>query len=228
MGLYHRAGTSMVTPDYVSCCGANLCFNELTREYVNKTVNFCKLYPPATGTMLLENMPGYGAPRVRSSMPPEPSPPAALHFAPTATTYVDPAFASILSSVYTENSVGHHFCLQTVPILTGYLTPEESDRISHQSLTKCDRLHDNLTYAPAHLANFLLLDCGIPTRTSIVFFTAISHFHNSIRTENFKIHDPRLIHVPTAIIMVPAFMNGTIALESQITKYGITPLRTTR
>ena len=58
MDLYHRTVNSMITPDYLSHFGSSLCFNELTQEYLNKTVNFQKLYPPATGTMLPENMPG--------------------------------------------------------------------------------------------------------------------------------------------------------------------------
>ena len=124
----------MITRDYLLRYGASLFFDKLTQEYPNKTVIFCKLYRPASGTILPEDMHRYRTPHVRSSMPPEPSWAAVLHFAPTVTPYVDPALAPILSSVYTENSGGHHFCLQTVPILTGYLTPEESDRISHRPL----------------------------------------------------------------------------------------------
>ena len=33
MDLYHCPGTEMITPDYFSCFGASLCFDELFRNY---------------------------------------------------------------------------------------------------------------------------------------------------------------------------------------------------
>ena len=68
MDLYHRPGDLMIVPDYFSRCGANLCFDELARNYLNRTVNFRQLYPAASGTMLPKNMPGYRAPRIRTPM----------------------------------------------------------------------------------------------------------------------------------------------------------------
>ena len=62
----------------------------------------------------------------------------------------------------------------------------------------------------AHPDNFLLLNCWIPTRTSITFFTAIMQHLDNIRTENFEICDPRLSHAPAVITMVPAFLNGAV------------------
>ena len=98
----HRPGTEIITPDYLSRFGVSLCFDELSQNYLNRTINFCRLYPPASGTMLPENMPGYRAPCVHSIMPPEPTPTTALYIAPAATPYVDPTFAPILSSIYME------------------------------------------------------------------------------------------------------------------------------
>ena len=129
MDLYHRPGTMMVAPDYFSRCGANLCFDELARNYLNRTVNFCQLYPAASGTMLPENMPGYRAPRIRTPIPPDTAADVEVY---AAVAYVDLSFAPILTSIYMEYSGGHHFCLQTVPILTGYLTDDEAERMSHR------------------------------------------------------------------------------------------------
>ena len=102
MDLYHRAGDLMITPDYMSRVGADLCFDELTRNYLNRTVNLRKNYPPATGTMLPENMPGYRAPRVRSILPTEAHLATTLFSSVTDVPYVDPAIAPILSSITLE------------------------------------------------------------------------------------------------------------------------------
>ena len=82
--------------------------------------------------------------------------------------------------------------------------------VASYEVAKCYRLHDDLTYVLAHPANFLLLDCGIPLRTSSTFLNAITQRLDAIRTENFEIHDPLLSHAPAAITMVPAFLNGAI------------------
>ena len=68
MDIYHRPGVLM-RPDYLSRLGANLCFDELSRTYLNYTSKLRKLYPPITGTMLPENMPGYRGPVMRPSLP---------------------------------------------------------------------------------------------------------------------------------------------------------------
>ena len=75
--------------------------------------------------------------------------------------------------------------------------------ISSYEVTKCYRLHDDLTYVLAHPANFLLLDCAIPTQTSRAFFNQIIDRLDEIRTANFEIHDPALSHAPAAITMAP-------------------------
>ena len=68
MDLYHRSGFLMVLPDYFSRTGTNLCFDELTWLYLDRTINLCKNYPPVTRTMQPQNMPGYRAPRIRSDL----------------------------------------------------------------------------------------------------------------------------------------------------------------
>ena len=121
MDLYHRNAKFLVTADYLSRLGADLCFDEMTRQYLNKTTNLRKLYPPVTGPMRPENMPNYRAPRVRSKMSakdPVLAEPAAA---------VDTAIAPLLAAIDLNGSGGHEFCLQVVPILTGYLSEEEQD-----------------------------------------------------------------------------------------------------
>ena len=129
MDLYHRAGTSMITPDYWSRLEADMCFDELTRTYLNKTVGFKEHYSPVSGTMLAENMPGYREPRIRSNLPADDAD------GPThSTNYVDTCVAPILSAIYTDDSNGHGLCLQTVPILRGFVTADESDLLSRRPL----------------------------------------------------------------------------------------------
>ena len=82
--------------------------------------------------------------------------------------------------------------------------------ISPYEVSCCFCLNNDLTYALSHPANFGLLDCGIPSRTSRLFLSAILYRLESIRTENFEVHDPSLAHAPAAITMIPAFTNGAI------------------
>ena len=66
--LYHRRSSYLVSPDYFSCLRLDICFNEMTRLYLNNTINIHKLYPPTSEAMQPENMTGYCAPRVRSEL----------------------------------------------------------------------------------------------------------------------------------------------------------------
>ena len=120
LDLYHRPADRLITPDYLSRFGASLCYDELSRTYLNKTVNFRENYPAASGTLLPENMPGYRAPRIRSSLPAQ----SALF--PVSTAFIDPALAPILTAINCNASGGHHFCLQTIPILTGHISDNDS------------------------------------------------------------------------------------------------------
>ncbi len=71
-----------------------------------------------------ENMPGFRQPKIRSKLPSVagdiPAKMARLN-----TADADPAIHPIMTSIKLGNSGGHHFCLQTVPILTG-IVPKEN------------------------------------------------------------------------------------------------------
>ncbi len=121
MNLYHRPGTEMV-PNYWSRLGVDLCFDEMARNYLNLTTNLRKLYPPVTGTMLPENIPGYRRPTIRSSLPPP------TKVARCSDTDVDPSISPLLTAFAIDASGGHHYCLQTVPILTGLISPADIDK----------------------------------------------------------------------------------------------------
>ena len=138
MDLYHRSGFLMVSPDYFSRTGANLCFDELTRLYLDRTINLRKNYPPVTGTMQPQNMPGYRAPRIRSALAAEPAIAGALGDTTVTASYVDPSIAPILTSIYCDDSGGHSQCLQVVPILTGYLSSNDSDQLTRRPLYQQD------------------------------------------------------------------------------------------
>ena len=114
MDLYHRVARFLATPDYFSRLGADLYFDEMSREYLSKTIELRKLYPPVSGMMRPENMPGYRAPRIKTHLPQQ-----------------DNAAATLLSSIMLDDSGGHQFCLQTVPLLTGYLNAEEQNAMTH-------------------------------------------------------------------------------------------------
>ena len=99
----------------------------MARLYLNKTINTRKLYPPTSGDMQPENMPGYHAPCVLSEFTTE---------ATTISTNlklgesVDQIIAPLLTSVMINVSGGHKFCLQTVPILTGFLSETKQPNIT--------------------------------------------------------------------------------------------------
>ena len=68
MELYHWGAAYLVSPDYFSRLGVDICFDEMMQIYLNKKIHIRKLYPPTSGTMQPESMPGYRAPRVRSEL----------------------------------------------------------------------------------------------------------------------------------------------------------------
>ena len=123
--------------NYVSRLHAALCFDELTRTYLNFTSNLRKNYPPVTGTILPANMPDFRGPVTGS-------PPPADTFAlislgilngPPA---VDPSIAPILTSINLNLSGGHHFNFHVYPILVGHLTPSERKTCAHVDLSNHD------------------------------------------------------------------------------------------
>ena len=129
--LYHRGASYLVSPDYLSRLGLDICFDEMTRLYLNKTINLRKLYPPTSGAMQPENMTGYCAPRVRSELTTE----ATTISANLALSEpVDQFIAPLLTSVMIDGSGGHELCLQTVPIIDGFLTEAEQPKLRHVPL----------------------------------------------------------------------------------------------
>ena len=54
-----------------------------------------------------------------------------IRLSDTLDNTVDPSITPLLSAIQYDNSDGHHFSLQTVPIITGYLTSDEQRTCSH-------------------------------------------------------------------------------------------------
>lgn len=68
MDLYHRNAEWLILTDYLSQLGIDMKFNPLTREYVEKAVEFRRLYAPLSGPMRPENMPWYREPNICSKL----------------------------------------------------------------------------------------------------------------------------------------------------------------
>ena len=122
--IYHCPG-SLMRPDYLSRLGANLCVDELTCKYLNSTTNLRKLHSLATGTMLPENMNGYRGSIVRSTLPVDPCIHVAFGASNPPAFELDSSIAPVLSAIKPDFSGGHHFSVQTYPIMMGYLTPAD-------------------------------------------------------------------------------------------------------
>ena len=128
MDLHHRVAKFLLSPDYFSRLGADLHFDEMSRLYLSKTVEIRRLYPPISGTMRAENMSGYRAPRIRSDLAADAS---AAPGTTGAAALAGPAIAPILTSINLGRSGGHEYCLETVPIVTGYLSAKEQTSLHH-------------------------------------------------------------------------------------------------
>lgn len=109
--VVHRPGTLMISPDYFSRLGADLCFDPFLKDYVQR-VAAIKAADPAVSTLPIkpENMPGYRQKRSSSASAPPDSP---------AAPSVDIAAANILSEIYLADSNGHGGVLSNVPIQFG-------------------------------------------------------------------------------------------------------------
>jgi hypothetical protein len=116
MDLYHRSGKYLFRPDYLSRMGADLHFCELSRLYLNKTINLRQLYPPVTGRMEPKNMPNYRAPKVKSNLGP------------------DPVIGNLMAAISVGNSGGHVMCLQIIPIRTDLLPKDDTVSRRHVPL----------------------------------------------------------------------------------------------
>ena len=131
MDLYHRGATYMVSPDYFSRIGVDIFFDKMTRLYLNKTINIRKLYPPMSGSMRPENTPRPPAPRMHSKLTTETTTISAnLELGEPVNQFIAPLFTSVMIN----ESGGHKFCLQTVPIITGFLTEKEQPKLCHVPL----------------------------------------------------------------------------------------------
>ena len=66
-------------------------------------------------------------------------------------------------------------------------------------------LDKEITYSLSHPANFSLMDSGVPQRTSIAILSALTDRLDSLRLEEFELHDPSLRHAPSALCQISAF-----------------------
>ncbi len=133
MDLYYWPDMEMV-PDYWYSLGIDLCFDEMSCAYLNYTTNLRNLYPPITGTMIPENIHGYYRPTIRSCLVNQTV--SLIKLACLYNTDVDLAVSPLLTVITLDTSGVHHFCIQTVPILTGLISPADIDRSTkpmHQS-----------------------------------------------------------------------------------------------
>ena len=111
VNIVHQRAHHLTDANYMSRCGADLCYDPLVLEYLNFTTNLRKCYTPVEGPILPQNVPGYVRPRVHRA--PAGSIDAIAAF---ETDVVDPYCAPILSSTFIEESHGHSHCLGNVPI----------------------------------------------------------------------------------------------------------------
>ena len=139
LDLYHRPATFLVPADYCSRLGVDMNFDELSRVYLAKTTEIRCRYLPISGTMQPENIPGFRAPHVCTVLPQN----KLVTAASISTERGNFAIAPLLTAINFGGSGGHEFCLQVVPILTGYLTNKEQRRMHHIPFQN----HDIAVYA---------------------------------------------------------------------------------
>lgn len=119
MDLHYRPAKFLGVPDYFSRLGADL---HLSRLYLSKSEELCRQHAPITGQMRPENMPGCRAPQIFSDLAPDDqAAPSGSNTACFAETHIAP----LLTSIMLCHSGGHEDCLQTVPIVTIFLSPKE-------------------------------------------------------------------------------------------------------
>ena len=107
-GPASQSGKCFVLPRLFFRLGADLHFDERSRLYLSKTVELRKLYPPVSGTIRPENMPGYRDPCVCTNLATDnPAAPVTTG----AENFVDPVIAPLLTSILLGRSGGHEYCL---------------------------------------------------------------------------------------------------------------------
>lgn len=144
--IVHRNAEHLGDADYLSRLGADLDYDPLVRTYLNFTTRLRELYPPVDGPVRPENMPGFRGPRIAS----QPSPAAPVNVATIshlANSVQDPHIVPILHSIVLNESGGHAHCLETVPVVFGFLT--------QQPTTPGITLHgDNIPILASELTTF--------------------------------------------------------------------------
>jgi hypothetical protein len=109
MTIVHRPGTLLSLPDYLSRLGADLCYDPMLRDYIQKIAALKQASPPVSSLPILsENTPGYR--RKRSAVSPEPT---------NDTNSLDAAIANIITAIYVDDSNGHSCALSNVPVSFG-------------------------------------------------------------------------------------------------------------
>ena len=114
-----------------------------------------KLYPSATGTMQPKIMPVYRGLKVH---PPKYQPTCAsynIERPGTLDNTVDTEIDPLLSAIKYDNSRGHHFSLQKVPIITGYFTSDEQRTCSHIPIYK-----HSVSVLDSSLIRYSFVVCG--------------------------------------------------------------------
>ena len=109
--IVHQRAHHLTDANYMSHCGANLCYDPLVLEYLNFTTNLRKYYPPVEGPIMPKNILGYVGPYVHQV------PAGSIDAIIAVTTDAgDPYCAPILSSILIDESHGHSRCLGNVLI----------------------------------------------------------------------------------------------------------------
>ena len=114
MDIEHRKGELLAGPDYFSRLEADLCFDPLLKDYIERAQELKRQYPTASGMpMQPENMPYYRPPRVTLSLD-EP----AVNFASVETPALDREAQDVFTAIVVDHS--HGLChLSNCPIRFG-------------------------------------------------------------------------------------------------------------
>ena len=127
-----------------------MCYDPLITEYLNITTNLLQLYPPATGAVLPENMPGFRGPRISSpDTPLAIDVPAITAFAPSVG---NDHCVPVLTAIYLEESGGHHHVPGNISVHFGQVSTPLAIRL--QSNPKVLQGHDLCVTPPERLLHF--------------------------------------------------------------------------
>jgi hypothetical protein len=214
MDLHHRSAKFLFSPDYLSRLGADLRFDEMSRLYLAKTTDIRKMYPPVSGAMRPENMPGYREPKIHTDLASDdPAAPGTT----AASCWVDPAIAPLLTSITVGRSNGHEFCLQVIPILTGHLSSVEQKSLRHVSLYN----HEIPVFA-AEITAFLFAVYGFNSghftthRGAAPFHVALAADTRPCGRALFK----QISHCPTITESADGLLNCIASSEARSTIHG--------